>query len=236
MRSKKLANGNESLYLDEYDPKTQRHKYEFLKLYIVPELNVEAKNQNKNTMAAALAIKSQRIIELTNDGAGVKKHAARSKMLLVDWMRLYSDKKLKSGQSNESSRQIDKTTAHLISYGGDSVVMGELDKGYCEGFLEHLSTVTTKTGDTLSKATQVSYFKRFSMALDAAVKNEIIQENPAKLVDRDLKPKQGESKREHLDVEEVKRLMETDCRSEQIKHAFLFSCFSGLRHSDVAKL
>lgn len=236
LRSKKLANGNQSLYLDQYDPKTQKHRYEFLKLYLIPEVNEGADAINKNTMTAANAIKSQRIIELTNNMAGVKKHTARSKMLLTDWMSQYSNKKLKTGQSDESSRQIDKTIKHLVEYKGDKVRMGEIDKNYCDGFLEYLGGVRTKTDKPLSKATVFSYFKRFKMALEAAVEKEIISENPAKMVDKDLKPKLPESKREHLDVEEVKMLMLTDCKSEPTKRAYLFSCFSGLRCSDVSNL
>ena len=65
MRFKKLANGSESIYLDIYVD--GKRSYEYLKLYILPELNANIKEQNRTTMAAAEKIKSQRIIR----GSGV---------------------------------------------------------------------------------------------------------------------------------------------------------------------
>lgn len=237
LRSKMLANGSQSLYLDEYDPKTQKHKYEFLKLYIVPEVDEAAKVQNANTLQAANKIKSQRIIELTNEGAGVKKHATRSKMLLTDWMKYYYEKKKKAGQSDSFARNIDKTMLQLIHYKGDKVTIGEVDKEYCEGFLDHLATAnSTQTGQPLRKVTQAHYYKLFRMALGEAVRKDVIKDNPATQVDRDLKPRVPESKREFLDVDEVKALMATPCKNDAAKRAYLFSCFCGLRCSDIAGL
>ena len=43
------------------------------------------------------AIKSQRIIELTNGVAGLKNTSLRSKMLLLDWMQAYKDSQEKKG-------------------------------------------------------------------------------------------------------------------------------------------
>ena len=72
VRTKKLADGSESYYLDIYvDGK--RH-YEFLKLYHLPEINARVKEQNKATLAAVETIKSKRIIEITNGKACQKNH------------------------------------------------------------------------------------------------------------------------------------------------------------------
>ena len=71
IRYRDLANGNKSIYLDIYQK--GKRVYEFLKLYLVPETSTEAKIQNENTLIAANAIKSQRILELTNDVAGIRK-------------------------------------------------------------------------------------------------------------------------------------------------------------------
>ena len=70
LRSKKLANGSESLYLDCYD--NGRRSYEFLKLYLIPETNAAAKARNEATLNAANTIKLKRILEFTNNKAGLK--------------------------------------------------------------------------------------------------------------------------------------------------------------------
>lgn len=50
------------------------------------------------------------------------------------------------------------------------------------------------------------------------------------------KDKKPESKREYLTIDEVKRMVETPCPNELVKKAYLFSCFTGLRISDVRNL
>ena len=138
LRFKELANGNKSIYLDIY--RNGQRSYEFLKLYLIPEVDEATKARNVNTLQAANAIKAQKIIELTNDEAGVTKASTRSKMLLIDWMNHYSDHKLKTGQSAAFHIQIDKAIKHLIKYKGDAVTMKEVDKSYCLGFIDYLST------------------------------------------------------------------------------------------------
>ena len=64
VRTKKLADGSESYYLDIYVD--GKRSYEFLKLYLLPEINPMVKEQNRATKAAVEAIKSKRIIELTH--------------------------------------------------------------------------------------------------------------------------------------------------------------------------
>ena len=51
IRLKSLADGNKSIYLDIYYKGVR--KYEYLKLYLVPEINPVCKEQNKQTMAIA---------------------------------------------------------------------------------------------------------------------------------------------------------------------------------------
>ena len=49
VRTKKLADGSESYYLDIYvDGKRQ---YEFLKLYRLPEINARVKEQNRSPLS-----------------------------------------------------------------------------------------------------------------------------------------------------------------------------------------
>lgn len=72
-----------------------------------------------------------------------------------------------------------------------------------------------------------------------AVRNNIISENPFSKISSLEKIKRTESTREYLTIDEVKKLIATPfpCeRREDIKQAFLFSCYSGLRRSDIYKL
>lgn len=234
LRAKNLSNGNKSLYLDIY--KDGKRIYEFLKLYIIPEVDETAKARNANTLQAANAIKAQKIIELTNDEAGVTKTASRSKMLLIDWMRHYSDHKLKTGQSDQFSKQINKAILHLIKYKGDAVTMKEVDKPYCLGFIDYLNNAKRKDGKPMAKVTTAGYFRCLNCALNLAVKEEIIPYNPITKINSDDRIKIPENTREYLTVDEIKTLIASKCINEPTKQAYLFSCFCGLRLGDIQAL
>ena len=49
-----------------------------------------------------------------------------------------------------------------------------------------------------------------------------------------IQPKDG--KKEYLTIEELKALMATDSYRPEVKQAFIFACFTGLRLSDMYKL
>ena len=66
IRLKPLADGNKSIYLDIYWKGVR--KYEYLKLYTIPEVNPLCKEQNKETMALAERIKAERIKALHGHG------------------------------------------------------------------------------------------------------------------------------------------------------------------------
>ncbi len=111
LRVKKLANGNGSLYLDmNYKGK---RTYEFLKMYLIPEVNASARIQNENTMNAANAIKAQRIMEMNNERAGISSVRTRSKMLLVDLIRIYIKRK-EDAQSSPNTIRIYKNLIFFV--------------------------------------------------------------------------------------------------------------------------
>ncbi len=235
LREKQLSNGNKSLYLDIY--RNGKREYEFLKLYLIPETasDLTAKERNKQTIIQANAIKAQRIIELTNDEAGIK-NTNRAKMLLSDWMKHIQE--LKANKSGGLQNQIAFTTYLLQQYGGDKVRLCDVDKSFCEGFLNFITNeyVSDRVNKPLSKFTARNYYRSLSCALNVAVRSGIIQKNPLQLVEKDYKPQPPESQRVYLTIDEVKRLIETECKKPIYKKAFLFSCFCGLRVSDVARL
>lgn len=68
LREKELSNGNISLYLDCYD--NGKRKYEFLRLYLIPERTREDKQKNEYTLRLANAVKAKRIIEMQNNKFG----------------------------------------------------------------------------------------------------------------------------------------------------------------------
>ena len=238
LRFKELANGNQSIYLDIYHD--GRRSYEFLKLYLVPEKGANAsiaKSQNEETMKSANAIKSHRIIELANSDAGIKKSNSRSKMLLVDWLEYCCKQKQKTESSLAASRNIHSLIVHIVRYNaGKVVMMKDVDRDYCKGFIDYLKTARVKKDQQMAKSSAALYFRIFVSILNIAVKADVIDSNPTSKISKDEKIKTPDSTREYLSVDEVKRLMETPCIYESIKQSYLFCCFCGLRISDVRTL
>ena len=60
--------------------------------------------------------------------------------------------------------------------------------------------------------------------------------NPISLIPSDERIRLLESTREFLTVDEIKSLVKSSCRHEGVKKAYLFSCLSGLRLSDIKRL
>ena len=243
LRLKELSNGNRSIYLDIYS--NGKRSYEFLKMYLVPETTEAAKLQNANTMQAANFVKSQRIIQMTNDGAGVvKKDTLQSKVLLLDYMANYEQRKKETGQSENNALAIHKMIIHLKQYCGEGVALQDVDEEFCRGFIRYLITAKTKYGKKepyykqISKNSASRYFVHFASGLNEAVRRKLIPANPTKYLSQDDRRllKTPQPQRGHLTIEEVRKLIDTDCDCPQVKQAFLFSCFCGLRISDVRSL
>ena len=233
IREKKLASGRIRLYLDIY--KDGKRSYEFLDKYLYPETSEEITKLNLTTRNEAEQIKLVRNNELLLENSPAIKASTRSKMLLADWLKIYMDKKLKNGQSDSRSKAVDALTKHLIAYKGNKVTMSDVDKKFCLGFIKYLKTAKTSRG-AMHPNTAKLYFSVLSSALNDAVRNEVIPSNPIQAIGADEKIKGDNGSRAYLDIEEVQVLIETECVNEQIKRAFLFSCFCGLRFGDIRNL
>jgi len=232
MRFKAIANGNKSIYLDCYQ--SGKRTYEFLKLYLIPEVDEAAKVQNKNTLQAANAIKAQRMIELANGQAGIKTNPQLSKMKLTDWMQVYQKSLIRDGKTFGSA--INNTIKMLDVY-KPSMLLKDVDKAFCIGFIDYIrNKYRTSTGKPLSAVYVANLTRALSCALNKAVRDGVITQNALHTLSSTEKPQIPPSKREFLTVEEVKALIATECEIPIIKQAFLFACFCGLRISDVEAL
>lgn len=232
IRFKELSNGNKSIYLDCY--LNGKRSYEFLKMYLIPENNEAAKVQNKNTMQAANAIKSERIIELTNGQAGITNSPSLSKTLLTEWLLIYQQSLIRDGKSYGGG--IYNTVKMLDEY-KKGVRLKDVDKAFCIGFIDYTRNKhRTKAGKPLSGVTVANYARAISCALNKAVRDGILMQNPMRSLSASERPQIPPSSREFLTIEEVKTLSRTECERPVIKQAFLFACFCGLRISDIISL
>ena len=233
LRVKHLANGNKSIYLDMY--MDGKRKYEFLKLYIIPEYNKSDRVRNSETLKLANAIKTQRIIELQNQSHGFKINKT-SHIKLIDYVQGVAEKK--------SENEVRKTVLHAVvyhlrRYDPNDTLLSRIDKDYILGFLDYLKTAKqthTKKEKLLHVNTQVYYYKMLRFCLNYAVSEELISANPMNKIKNEEKPHKHRTEREYLTIDEIRKLAQTPFYNTLLKKAFLFSCFCGLRHSDIIAL
>lgn len=237
IREKKIAGGNISLYLDIYQ--NGLRKKETLKLYLVPEINAATKLQNANTRKLAEQIKAQRILDIQREGLVDWDKVKKSRMTLTKWM---DDFVKYNAELSESSMKTKRNTharidQYLLHIGKPEFLLKDVDKEFCKGFITFLKTCTYNDGKKqLSTTTCRMFVNYFGSSLAKAIRDGLIEQNPFLLLEAKEKPQKRVAEREFLTIEEIKKVMNTPCRYELVKKAFLFSCFTGLRYSDMKTL
>jgi len=241
IRERKLANGNISLYLDIYIKGTR--KYESLNLYLIPEINTDARNRNARTYKIAEKIKADRIIAVQDRGIRNWDKIKRSSISLIDYLKQYEQDSFGFKPSTLKGRQDmrKKMEEYLHLEKMEYICMNEVDEDFCRGFLQYLATaknsIAKKDGGRIISVGCAHHHQAvLNGALNKAVREGIILVNPLKRIDKREKFQPSQKEREYLTIEEVRMLMETPCSNEQVKRAFLLSCFVGLRLSDVRGL
>ena len=249
IRFKQLSNGNQSIYLEYYTGDVIRkenyvggkRKYEFLKLYLIPERTREDKAKNEVTLALAKAIQSKRIVEVQNDAHGFQ-NTNKSRVNLLDYLENIGKQSAEQGSRNYA-RTVLNTVRALKLFRGDYIAFRDVDKEFLSEFTDYLRQMpkaskygVLKAGGRLSNNSVVSYYGTLRTAINRAYKEGIITVNPTKEFDFASKVRQEPSRREYLTLDELKTLINTECRHEIVKRAFLFSCLCGLRVSDIRKL
>ena len=232
IRFKKISGGRKSIYLDIYNNGIRR--YEFLKLYLLPDTTRANKEKNKEALRLANAVKAKRIVELQDLRFGLTR-TDHSKARLFPYIeKLIEERKKRDTSGN--ARNWKGFLNHLRLYERrKSFLIVEISAEWLKGFQRYLDKATNlKTHYTLSQNTKSSYYKKMKAVINQAVKDGIILRSPAMSVES---IKDEESERMYLTLDEVRQIATHDCgRHNHIRDAFVFSCLTGLRSSDIRNL
>lgn len=243
LREKKLKNGNVSLYLDIYFEGVR--KYEMLRLYLIPERNRADKEANRTTLAIANSIKAKRIIDIQS-GAYDVKLANRSEELFFP----YYDKRASTAKGGShrtwlSMRRI--LTDYCVN---ENITFKQMGIEWAHGLRDYIDNKSYGSGirklkeitdeelqerseKGLAHGTKCQYWTIIKTIFNEAVRDGIIDKSPFANI-AGFKP--SDPKRTYLTAEEVRLLASTECKRQDVKNAFLFSCLTGLRHSDIEQL
>ncbi|MDE6096313.1 MAG: site-specific integrase [Muribaculaceae bacterium] len=236
LRQRKRPNGRVSLYLDICVDGVRR--YEYLKLYLMPEVTRADKAANKETMRLAEAMKAQRVVEMQSRQFGLD-IVDSSKVLFYDFIESLINRK--EGTTKTSWKNC---MAHLLRYEPNrSISFKDITPVWVQGFRDYLDfsarqwDIDTRKRNVepkpISQGTKALMFQKLCSVLNLAVRQGMIASNPSATVERFKEP---ESDREFLTVEELRKLTATPPPDKEVARAFLFSCLTGLRWSDIVKL
>lgn len=244
IRYKELKKGGSSIYLDCYVNGIR--EYKFLNLYLKEEKSRADKLWNKEQVRLANAVKAQYIIDIQNGEYGFKDRNRARKLNFITYCEEMANEYDSNGQTS-CAVLMRSAVKRMVEYKGKNVTFNSIDKDFLIGFIEHLNSDIRdfdKEGKgkkrkpkPLSNVYKEALFARIMVALNKAERDGIIIKNPGKDIDRKLKPHSEQKIRCYLTLEELQRVISADYRPDNdVKPAFLFCCFSGLRYSDVQKL
>lgn len=213
-----LKGGVVSLFLD-YRINGTRNR-ENLKMYLYPEKNSMDRSKNAETMRVARAKRDQKEFELEQMEAGVKVQPRPVMVKFSDFIDKYMARYSKA----TTIRSVRSVINIVIAFSPD-IYLNEMDSDYFMRLAKYMHG--SKPNTIIKHVSQVMTI------LKQAKYDGLIQDVPR--IDHCL-PRPEEVIREYLTIEEIRTLDATECELEVVKQAFLFSCFTGLRHSDILDL
>ena len=215
LREKKLSNGQISYYLDIYHDRSRW--YEFLDIHINKSRPSE---EDKDKKQLALEIRAKREHQLIVEDNGL----TNKKQRLSCFIRFAEDiltQKVYNGVFKGTMFNLREFTEHK------PLPFARINTDWIKSF-EHFLL------GRVSNNTAVSYVKVLITLLNTAVRKKMITRNPYMDVPRHERIKKQDIFRSSFDVEQLQHLINTPCNIwPQTKQVYLFSCFSGLRWSDV---
>lgn len=214
LRVKKLADGNGSYYLDWFQ-NGKRH-YEYLKLYtVLSDRPTKAEREaNKESLKLAQQIRNQRENQLIAEPQGITPvHKRRQSVIAY----------LEANTATKGGKLMAEHFSKFLH--GNDLQIQNLNKEYLQGFSDYLTA-------HLNGNTANAYFSKLRTVLKRAIAEKII---PADILLDVEAPKKQETFVDYLTADEISRIAKSNL-NPKVKQVFLFSCFCGMRYSDIKNL
>lgn len=239
LRKRAMPSGKTSLYLDIY--RGGRRMYEYLRLYLVPERTRKDRDANRETMRVAEEMRAKRLLELRNAEYGLPA-SGRDTSLYGYYVSQIDGRRTQESRGNWANWR--SCLRHMETYDKNlrMMTLSDVTSKWLDGFRRYLLEVAgpwerdpkRRAKDRhLSPNTAASYMKKVKACMAQAVHDGLIPRNPMDGVEP---IRQEDPGRMYLTVEELRMLASTPCEYTGVRRAFLFSCLTGLRRSDIQAL
>jgi integrase len=190
-------------------------------VYASPKNQIQ-KNHNKEAVAILETKKSQLIIESQAIGTPfIPQHKFKANFLD------YYDDYVQNHKSEDNRHLPCSFEKFKLFIGKDFISPTEITEDFCKRFRKYLL-------DCLTGETPQNYFSRFKWVIYAATKDKYFHENPAEDVSAVANP--SVNLKEIIEADEYIKLINTPCSNEEVKFAFIFCLYTGLRWADVSKM
>ena len=227
---KQLNKGRVSLYLN-YSYNGKRRK-EYLGIILDAPTSAERRAENRNKVLIARQIRAKKELEFLSVEYHLNDIENTFDDILPTDKSNVPDFYILIGQYLDTYHKKDKKMVracitHLRLFTRKkSLPVTLLTKDFCINFLEYLR-------DHLRGNTPIGYFKKFRMCINKCIEKKLMTSNPTdgiRLMQFD------EVTKAILSLKEIQKLAITPCPNNEVKRAFLFSCYCGLRWCDVHQL
>lgn len=213
IREKPLKGGRISLYLDIYERGLR--KRERLDLYLYPEKNDAIRAKNKDTRKLAEVVRGKRLVEAQNNAFGFVTRRDKAYFLPIY-------KKYIVGRNAVAYGSI---LTHLERQCSEKMQLAQVSRKWVAQFVDDLRE------RKLSDNSINHYIKLLKSFWHYCKNRNLVTHNPFE----DVELNTHDAEVEYLTIEELSQLIATPF-DHCIREPFLFSCFTGLRWSDVTKL
>lgn len=225
LRYKENKSGKYSVYLDirtKGERGEQQRSYEFLRIYVSKDYNTTRRivKEDEAKMELARSICSKRELEINGNGRNISQNGQRVNLSLLQYIQSEFDRTKRDGYLY--------LFKHLQAFSKKKdILFSDVSCTFLNNFAEYLEI-------KIARNTVVKYLRMLKQIISKAFSDEIISENPFARFEM---PHKQEVERGYLTLQELKLMNETETWFEDdIRQGFLFSCFTGLRHSDVKSL
>ncbi len=217
LRERNLKNGDTSFYMDIY--MGDDRWTETIKGLTIKESNTS--KERRLIKEALNRIVATRELELINEDYGIKKKSDND----LDFLEYFKyEMKKKNTKTQESWNSV---LSHLNNFTNRRIKFKNMDKKWFESFFSFLKD------EGLSPNSIRTYYQKINAVLNQAVKDDVIPSNPTRKIDT---PQKSETEKNFLTIEEMKKVFNTQFYNNEVKRAFLFACYTGLRVSDIMSL
>lgn len=211
------------------NPRSMKYvQWESLHLRVYPKDDPDKNHKRitKESYEAATFIQSKRIMQIASNEFGFVDKYRRTEDALC-WMKEQMEK-------HENDSKWKGFFKHFSAFVQGHCRFADINEQLSDKFKEYLlATTKTKNGEKLSVNAAAAYYSVYRQVLKLAYREHWLEVNVNDFL-TNIKGKKVV--KPFLTINELKRLYKTDFHNDELKRAALFSCFTGLRISDILNL